>query len=274
MIGEEYQNETLQLISTPSNSNTEIRQKNKNKETKQDNEDNDNKEYNDDKEDDPINVIQYISDELLSKKNTNINTKAFINNINNNNSSLDDSLALENSFNYDSGDVAEGNGTGACAITCAGTVTRNDTVDPNELADMHEIPEIPDMNITYNVDIRKNHYDSDTEVFKFSDTANKLDNDINDLINTYKFEDHICLKQSRERYDIDNTNDLNIVESEEDSEEGKKPEIFVTDFQHIINLGKGGYGKVDLVKKKNTGEYYALKTVEIVYVSIFNSYNI
>ena len=36
----------------------------------------------------------------------------------------------------------------------------------------------------------------------------------------------------------------------------------IEDFQFVINIGKGRYGKVDLYKKKNTGDFYAIKSVE------------
>jgi len=50
------------------------------------------------------------------------------------------------------------------------------------------------------------------------------------------------------------------------SSEEVLPEIYISDFITIIPIGKGGYGKVDLVKKKSTGEMFALKTVEIKFL--------
>jgi len=75
-----------------------------------------------------------------------------------------------------------------------------------------------------------------------------------------------CPSKSRLKFDVDDLGAIDDVDSEDDSEDKKQElqELFVTDFEHVINLGSGSYGKVDLVKKKNTGELYALKTVNIV----------
>jgi len=40
-------------------------------------------------------------------------------------------------------------------------------------------------------------------------------------------------------------------------------QLDISDFSKILPIGEGGYGKVDLVKKKKTGEIFALKTVNI-----------
>ena len=44
------------------------------------------------------------------------------------------------------------------------------------------------------------------------------------------------------------------------------PSIYLHDFTTIIQIGKGGYGKVDLVRKNSTGELFALKTVNIKFL--------
>lgn len=40
-----------------------------------------------------------------------------------------------------------------------------------------------------------------------------------------------------------------------------KTKIGLEDFDNIKEIGKGAFGKVLLVKKKNTGNYYAMKIV-------------
>ena len=37
----------------------------------------------------------------------------------------------------------------------------------------------------------------------------------------------------------------------------------ITDFTVVLSIAQGGYGRVDLCQKKNTGDYYALKTIKI-----------
>ena len=37
----------------------------------------------------------------------------------------------------------------------------------------------------------------------------------------------------------------------------------INDFTFIIPIAKGGYGRVDIYKKKTTGDKYAIKTVNI-----------
>ena len=44
--------------------------------------------------------------------------------------------------------------------------------------------------------------------------------------------------------------------------EGLEPEIKITDFELIANLGKGGYGQVNLYRHKITGAEYAIKLID------------
>ena len=44
-------------------------------------------------------------------------------------------------------------------------------------------------------------------------------------------------------------------------EENRKTQSAKDDFETIRLLGKGEYGKVQLVRKKSTGELFALKTL-------------
>ena len=39
--------------------------------------------------------------------------------------------------------------------------------------------------------------------------------------------------------------------------------VSINDFTFLIPLAKGGYGRVDIYKKKSTGDLYAIKTVDI-----------
>ena len=44
--------------------------------------------------------------------------------------------------------------------------------------------------------------------------------------------------------------------------EGLEPEVKITDFQQLANLGTGGYGKVNLYRHKSTGVEYAIKLID------------
>ncbi len=51
--------------------------------------------------------------------------------------------------------------------------------------------------------------------------------------------------------------------SNKEEEKEAKLDIKIEDFQIILNLSSGGYGTVDLCKKKKTNEMYAMKKVDI-----------
>ena len=42
----------------------------------------------------------------------------------------------------------------------------------------------------------------------------------------------------------------------------KNKTVGLDDFKYVVNIGKGSYGKVDLYKKKNTGDFFAIKSVD------------
>ena len=44
--------------------------------------------------------------------------------------------------------------------------------------------------------------------------------------------------------------------------QGLEPEIKITDFEQLANLGIGGYGKVNLYRHKVTGAEYAIKLID------------
>ena len=43
-------------------------------------------------------------------------------------------------------------------------------------------------------------------------------------------------------------------------------ETKITDYQYLMNIAKGGYGRVDLYRKKNTKDLHAIKTVSISFI--------
>ena len=58
------------------------------------------------------------------------------------------------------------------------------------------------------------------------------------------------------------TNSKNFLSQCEAVAKGLEPEIKITDFELVANLGKGGYGKVNLYRHKVTGAEYAIKLIE------------
>ncbi len=115
---------------------------------------------------------------------------------------------------------------------------------------------------------------SDFDLIKTSPKFQSED-DLNDLMKVIKLEkeheERITpgkYKRSFQIYDIDDNNQEPIEDLEEsvsgDSIKEEKLDLSINDYQFIINIGKGGYGKVDLVKKKTTGDLFALKIIDIV----------
>jgi len=78
----------------------------------------------------------------------------------------------------------------------------------------------------------------------------KVDNikDLDYLLKLYEEEEQF---QKGLEFESPKKNDLDIMN------------IDIDDFQIIISLGSGGYGTVDLCKKKQTGDLYAIKSVDI-----------
>ncbi len=67
---------------------------------------------------------------------------------------------------------------------------------------------------------------------------------------------------------------LEMIEeiTKEDEEDVVKTKI--TDFKFLMNINKGGYGRVDLYKKKKTNDIYAIKTVVISNMVRIHAYKI
>ena len=45
----------------------------------------------------------------------------------------------------------------------------------------------------------------------------------------------------------------------------KKQDIGIEDFEFIKFIGQGAYGKIYLVRKKQTGDFYAMKIIDFAY---------
>jgi serine/threonine protein kinase len=60
--------------------------------------------------------------------------------------------------------------------------------------------------------------------------------------------------------DMSEFNDFSNVNTQES--ENAKREVSIDDFTFISTIGKGGYGRVDLFKKKDTGDYFAVKIID------------
>ncbi len=89
--------------------------------------------------------------------------------------------------------------------------------------------------------------------------------EINNLLKLYEQEDKLEKekKEEEERMEVGNELSEEIIEDKKvEFVKKKKVIVELRDFEFIINLGKGGYGKVDLYKKKKTGDFFAIKSVD------------
>ncbi len=97
-----------------------------------------------------------------------------------------------------------------------------------------------------------NQYIEDIDDIEGRDDEKLASYDLSNLINLYE------LEEKKEDF-IEKNN----IEFEYKPEERLLKKVSLNDFQYITNIGAGGYGKVDLYKKKITGDYYAIKSVNL-----------
>jgi len=117
-------------------------------------------------------------------------------------------------------------------------------------------------NMSIEIEDSKLFLDDSNYISDNSEELNKLMDDL------YKFEQIMSpIKKLSNNYEVDEFK-LEEIKSE-DEKDYNEPKI--SDFKVIMNLGKGGYGQVDLVKKIKTGVKYALKTVNIKAMVIFTN---
>ena len=124
------------------------------------------------------------------------------------------------------------------------------------------------------------------EMLNYSDSQSdnsSANSDLNDLIYLYET-DYKCssfYKNKKNYAGFKNSTTKIIDYSDQDQEMLEIPlEEYakitkITDFQFLLNLNKGGYGRVDLYLKKNTKDIYAIKTVNIsnmvLYLQIYKN---
>ncbi len=88
--------------------------------------------------------------------------------------------------------------------------------------------------------------------------------EMQNIIKSFKKVEQIEKNQNLYNIDDPNPNNVNDYDSEGGNEDTIQiQQVRLSDFEIIVTLGKGAFGKVDLVKKITTGDIYALKTVEI-----------
>ena len=116
--------------------------------------------------------------------------------------------------------------------------------------------------------------------FKSSKSNNSNLNGLNNLMKSYqqqlimnppstprKKDDSV----ENSKYNSINLEDLEHNEDDSDSLIEEIKGVSIDDFKIITNIGKGGFSTVDFGKKKNTGDFYAIKSVCLS--SIVNIYN-
>jgi len=110
---------------------------------------------------------------------------------------------------------------------------------------------------------------SDELIFKQESSIKEME----DIMRSYNLEDKIeeaintSGKLTKKNYNIDDMDaekvEQNNSSNEDEDDACEELKLSINDFHFIINLGSGGYGKVDLVKKRKTGDKYALKTIDM-----------
>ena len=83
--------------------------------------------------------------------------------------------------------------------------------------------------------------------------------------------------KSNDLYDYSRSLDKKEYETKESSnifDDCLESKVDISQFIFIRNISKGGYGKVDLFKKKNTGDEYAIKIIDIANIKSLNVANL
>ena len=112
--------------------------------------------------------------------------------------------------------------------------------------------------------------DAESYASQNSDLAPLLEVYCNDMKTSYfKSEIYLSKEESSQFIDINHYQNLQkkeILEETDKTEDETEIKTKITDFKFLMNLSKGGYGRVDLYRKNNTKDLHAIKTVNILYM--------
>jgi hypothetical protein len=127
----------------------------------------------------------------------------------------------------------------------------------NEEENNFDKNDINDININNNTDNRNNQ---DNEYEK-NDRYNRekeesIVDEVLDEVDS-QFDDMIELMDDIQFSEFSKENEIEDLSK-------KSSKIKISDFKLILEIAKGGYGRVDLYKKISTGDQYAIKTVDMI----------
>jgi len=133
------------------------------------------------------------------------------------------------------------------------SLNKNNSSDDENKSYIHVNINIePPKRILSNMSLSKN-YGSELDSSHSSEIASE--EELNEIKDLYK-----SIPISPKKNNIIDSDKIEVVHEEE---EQIMTDFSINDFRHLLKLGQGGYGRVDLYRKKNTNENYAIKTVDI-----------
>jgi hypothetical protein len=115
----------------------------------------------------------------------------------------------------------------------------------------------------YNNTNKKNYQDHEYEKndrYKKNKEESMVD-EVFDEVDS-QFDDMIELMDDIQFSEFSKENEIEVLSK-------KSSKINISDFKLILEIAKGGYGRVDLYKKISTGDQYAIKTVDMIKMVIY-----